>query len=136
MRQVAAILIAPLTPALAVILLAVVASMSWPFNESDYKLIIVVASAASYFSTFSVGLPVLYVLRKYGQLKLQNIALAGGVSGIVVFSLFQVFIALLFGSTVEYGLLTIIWGFVCGFCVAVSYALISGITSASNSFRP
>ncbi|WP_420389919.1 hypothetical protein [Marinobacter sp.] len=136
MRQVAAILIAPLTPALAVILFAVVASMSWPFNETDYKIFIGVASAVSYFSSFSVGLPVLYFLRKYGKLKLHHIALAGGVSGIAVFSLLQVFIALSFGSMAAFGILTVVWGFACGFCVAVSYALISGITSASNSFRP
>ena len=133
MRQVAAILIAPLTPALAIILISVVASMSWPFNESDYKMIFGVASVVSYFSLLAVGLPVRYVLRKYGKLKLHHIALAGGVSGIAVFSLFQVFIALLFRSTAEYGLLTMVWGFSCGCCVAVSYALISGITSDYGS---
>ena len=132
MRQVAAILIAPLTPALAIILISVVASMSWPFNDSDYKIIIEVASAVSYFSLLAVGLPVHYVLRKYGKLKLHHVALAGGVSGISVFSLFQVFIALLFGSTADHGLLTMVWGFACGCCVAVSYALISGITNKSS----
>jgi len=133
MRQIAAILIAPLTPALAVILVAVVASMSWPFNESDYQIIIGVASAVSYFSLLAVGLPVLRVLRKYGKLKLYHISLAGGVSGIVIFSLVQLTTALLFSSTAEYGLLTLIWGFLWGFCVAMSYAIISGITSAGRA---
>lgn len=133
MRQVAAILMAPLTPALVVILFAVVASMSWPFNESDYKIIIGLWSSVSYFGLFVVGLPVLCVLRAYGKLKVYHIALAGGASGIAVFGLVQLIIAWLLSTTAEYGLLTIIWGFACGVCVAVSYALISGITNASRA---
>lgn len=129
MRQIAAILIAPLTPALAVILIAMLVSMSWPFNQSDYKIIIAVACAVSYMGFFIIGVPLIIILRKYSDLTLRSFAVSGGVSGIAVFGLAHLLTALASGSSAQSGLLTIIWGFSCGLCVSVSYALLSGITS-------
>ena len=132
MMQIAAILIAPLTPVLAVILVSVVASMSWPFNESDYKIIIFAVSEVSCICLFVVGFPVLCILKKHKKLTLLYISMAGGISGVVLFDLVLSIAAFLLESRAEYGLLAFIWGFLSGLCVAMSYGFTSGIIRRSN----
>ena len=133
MRKVLAIIVAPLTPAILMIGLPVLSSWSWPFNDSDYKIVIIVSVIFGYLGFGVFGIPIVYWLNKNNKLNLISISLAGAATGSIVFSLFSVLLGLALNSTTSINLGIILWGAALGLSVSLIYGGISGITIRSKS---
>ena len=72
MRKFAAIFFAPLVPAILMILTPILISQSWPFNQTDYKLVAVISIFVSYFSVLLLGIPIMVLLQRAEKLSLLN----------------------------------------------------------------
>jgi hypothetical protein len=127
MRKFSAIFIAPLVPAILLMLVPVLLTQSWPFNQTDYKYIVVISILVSYFSVLLFGVPILLLLNKTQRLNLRNLSLSGGLAGAVAFTLFGQLLALALGSTIPFNLLSALWGFALGLSVAFVFGLIWGL---------
>ena len=133
MRKILAIIIAPLTPVILMIGLPVIFSQSWPFNDTDYKIIITVSVVVGYLSFAVFGMPIVYWLSKNNKLNLLNLSLSGAAAGVLVFSLFSFILGVALNSTTTVNLGSIIWGAALGLSVALTYCGISGITIRSKT---
>ena len=138
MRKTLAIIVAPLMPAIIMIGVPVIVSRSWPFNDSDYKIIIAVSVLFGYLGFGVFGIPIVYWLNKIYKLNLIYLSLAGAATGSIVFSLFSVLLGLSLNSTTSINLGSILWGAGLGISVAITYGIISGITirSKPQDFQP
>jgi hypothetical protein len=63
-RTVLAIIAAPLMLAILMIVIPVILSLSWPFNETDYKLIIAFSAIVGYSSLAAMEILTIYWLRE------------------------------------------------------------------------
>ncbi len=120
-------------PAILIIGLPIIFSQSWPFNDTDYKIIIFVSVIVGYFSLAIIGIPIVYWLTKMGKVNFINLSLSGAIAGAVVFSLFSIILGASLDSTTSLNLGSIIWGAALGLSVALTYSAISGITSRSTT---
>jgi len=135
MRKTLATIIAPLMPAALLIIVPVLFTLSWPFNDSDYLITTYISVAVGYVALFIIGLPLVYWLKSINRLTLLNLAIGGAIGGIVVINIFGVMLGLLLSSTSSFNLVTILWGSVLGASVSLTYGAISGITRHSTMTR-
>lgn len=135
MRKTLATIIAPLMPAALLIIVPVLLTLSWPFNESDYLITAYISVAVGYIALFIIGLPLVYWLKSIDRLTLLNLAIGGAIGGIIVISIFGVMLGLLLSSTLSFNLVTVLWGSVLGASVSLTYGAISGITRHSTMTR-
>ncbi|MFV1985455.1 MAG: hypothetical protein ACC657_18040 [Thiohalomonadales bacterium] len=133
MRKILAFVIAPLTPAALQIILPVMISQSWPFNQTDYKIIIAVSTITSFIGLFIIGIPLIIWLRKINRLSITNLSLAGVLSGAVIFYLFWLLLGLALQTSAIYGVYPLIYGSTLGFVVAFTFGMVSGITNRSRN---
>lgn len=84
---------------------------------------------AYYIASFSLGIPLIKVLRRLGKLTFWRVALLGMPLGAAAFAVFLLAL-LLYGATVEWSGLPSCLGVGCviGFSVAAVYCLIAGVT--------
>ncbi len=132
-REAIAAVLAPLAaPVLTVVLFALPAK-SLP-SYHDLPGIVFPAVIVSYLGFFLVGLPVVFLLRRLRLLNLPALIVCGALSGVIVFSIFEVLLSVLLG-TIEYFRLTVsgaIWGASIGAGVAALFGSIAGITWRSS----
>jgi hypothetical protein len=133
MRNVLAIIIAPLMPAILMIGLPVLFSLSWPFNETDYIYVIVVSIVFGYLGFAIFGLPLMLWLKRANKLNLVYLSLGGALTGAIVSTLFFILLGLLLNSNASLKPGGFIWGAALGFSVAITYGAISGITIRSKA---
>lgn len=131
-RKLLAIIVAPLMPAIAIIGESILTTMSWPFNQTDYKLIILSSVVMSCLGLLIFGFPGIKILQKRSMLSLINLGIYGAVCGTFVFIVFLLGLGFFLNSTGEFSVGSIIGGAVLGSLVAITYGLISGITNRSR----
>ena len=108
-------------------LTAVVKTKKWSVQFFDYGFpwMVIIAVFTSYIALFTIGLPLVRVLRRYGKLNLLFLTASGGIAGVAVFMFFDWSI----GSQLDFDrlLTTVLYGGVLGSSVAASFGLIAGI---------
>ena len=135
-RNITALIIAPLMPALLHIVVPVILTFSWPFNGADIKIILYVAIVVSYVATILLGIPLLIVLKKSNKLRYLYLNIFSFILGGLVMFIFAAY----FGASMKYstfdGLVYLFfYGGILAASVAFVYGLISGITSRPKATR-
>lgn len=133
-RMLLALVIAPLIPVLAVILLPALLGQKIFGNWLPFAILS--GLVTSYLGAIAFGGPLISLLRKFGRLNIISVSLAGAASGAVVLCLFMNLFGLMLGSQPSVNSVTLVWGAGLGLTVAIFFCLIAGITSHSSSSRP
>jgi len=113
-----------------VVVVPIVGSGTWPFH---YELPVIVSFAVivSYVGFFTVGLPLIYVLRRAGYLNFPTLVVGGALAGVAVFFAFTKVLGFLLTSSASpsasFGALQLVWGAVLGFGVACLFGLIARV---------
>ncbi|MFL1456375.1 hypothetical protein ACJO5Y_18190 [Marinobacter sp. GN3S48] len=122
---------APLTPVVAVTLVPMFFTQGQAFGNW-LPVVILLGLFTSYLGAFVLGLPLVFLLERFGRLNLVALALAGAASGALIFSCFLYFLGLMLGSQSNIGFTEAVWGAGLGLMVAVPFSLVAGITSAGK----
>ncbi|MFL1407370.1 hypothetical protein ACJO2E_18655 [Marinobacter sp. M1N3S26] len=133
-RMLLALVIAPLIPVVAVILLPALLGQQIFGNWLPFAILF--GLVTSYLGAIAFGVPLISLLRKFGRLNIISVSLVGAASGSVVLCLSMNLFGFMLGSQPSVNLATLVWGAGLGLTVAIPFCLIAGITSHSSSLRP
>jgi hypothetical protein len=116
--------LAPWTAPVLILVHAAITNWGWPLGQL-LPLIVAGSVIGAYAGSFLVGLPVVYVLTRFGVLSLLSLSLSGGAGGVLVYYFFSTFIGVVFDPSAEFGLIKGAWGASLGAGVALVFGLIA-----------
>jgi len=123
--MIVASLLAPLSAPLANFLSPILArGGQWPYNQTDYVLVMAVSTLCAYLALFFVGIPIYWILKRLQVLNIFTLSVGGAVSGAL---LFHIFLGLIFWSSPGISLFGVLWGAFLGLLVALTFGLIAGV---------
>ncbi len=102
----------------------------WAFvsaTEGWTLIILSVATIFSYIGMIIVGLPALYILRKFSCLNLVTLGFFGLIGGILIFAIIGYILGLGIDSSSPFDLMASMWGGLLGLLVAIVFGLIAGV---------
>ncbi|MCU7853424.1 MAG: hypothetical protein KZQ80_14570 [Candidatus Thiodiazotropha sp. (ex Monitilora ramsayi)] len=124
------VIIAPLAGVAAFAIFLFAMSIFSP-NYGDLNLALVLHSIfCSYAGMIFVGIPIIIVLKKSDDFTLLNLAICGGVAGILVLHLYIYIVVT--GQEVNVNQMGIIVGFLLGLIVAITYGAIAKINTRGS----
>jgi len=131
--MIVATLFAPLSAPLVNFLFPILSSGGeWPYNQTDYLLVIIVSASCAYLALFVIGIPIYWILKRRRMLSLLTLSIAGAVSGALAFEFFLYLFAVMMKSTPGVFVSALAWGASLGFLVALTFGLIAGVSNVKD----
>ena len=120
-RMIVASLLAPLSAPLANFLSPILArGGEWPYNQTDFLMIMSISALFAYLALFFVGIPIYWILKRLRVLSILTLSVGGAASGALLFEIF-------FGLSSGFSFFGVMWGAFLGFLVAATFGLIAGV---------